>query len=148
MGTQRIRVAHLIETFALGGAEVLLSEALPRLTPDFDIRIIALSPPDVLANHFRSHAIDATLLSEQPVTSRSWIALASRLRQALAERPADIVHTHLFAPTMVARLAQTASPGGPRLITTLHNPDYSNLEMPSLARSAMRRAVDGISRFE
>jgi glycosyltransferase involved in cell wall biosynthesis len=145
MAAQRIRVVHLIETFALGGAEVLLAEALPRLSSEFDLRIIALSPPDVLSNNFRQNGVAATLLTDRSVTSRDWISLAGAFRRELDRQPADIVHTHLFAPTIIARLTRLAFAGGPRLITTLHNPDYSNLEMPSRARSVMRRVIDWAS---
>ena len=144
MGVPRLRVVHLIETFALGGAEVLLSEALPKLTPEFDIRIVALSPPDVLSHDFRGNAIEARLLSQRPVSSRDWIQLAGRFRRELTRRPADIVHTHLFAPTIVARLARLTFAHGPRLITTLHNSDYS-FQMRSRTRSALRRVFDWAS---
>lgn len=140
----RLRVLHLIESFGRGGAEVLLADALPSLNLQCEVRIRALTAPDNLLNDFRQAGVDAAVLDSSTTTAAIG-PLAHQLRQQLRASPVDIVHTHLFNATLVGRIARLRMPGGPRLVTTLHNPDYSNLETPSRLHGVMRGVVDWAS---
>lgn len=145
MNSGRLRVVHIIETFGLGGAEVLLANTLPHLQVHFDVRVRAITMPDNLRGDFQRAGVDAEFLGGEASTGSSLGHLALRLRRELSQAPADIVHTHLFNPTLVGRMTRLAMPNGPRLVTTLHNPDYSNLETPSLWHGVARRIIDWTS---
>jgi glycosyltransferase involved in cell wall biosynthesis len=138
----RLRVLHLIESFGRGGAEILLADTLPLLIDRFDVRIRALAEPATLRADFRSAGVDASLVDETRPDGASWRHLAAQLRRELMRNPADIVHTHLFKATMVGRLTRIAMPAGPRLVTTLHNPDYSNPDWPSRIHGMSRQFID------
>jgi glycosyltransferase involved in cell wall biosynthesis len=138
-----IRVVHLIDTFNIGGAEVLLLEGLPRLLDlGFDIRIRALSQPLTLQDSFRSRGIDAEVLSsKRAVRTRDLWQILGPLRSDLQRTPADIVHTHLFDATLIGRMAGLAVRPAPHIVTTLHNPVYSNLPLAKI-KVRGRRLVD------
>jgi glycosyltransferase involved in cell wall biosynthesis len=138
----RLRVLHLIETFGRGGAEILLADTLPSLNNHFDVRIRALSMPHTLQADFRRAGVDASFVDETDAATLSLRRLATALRRELILHPVDIVHTHLFKATMVGRLARIAMPGGPKLVTTLHNPEYSNPETSSPLHTFVRKSID------
>jgi len=136
---------HVIETFGLGGAEVLLANTLPDLTAHVDVRVRALTAPDDLRQEFQRAGVDVDFLGGETNTDLSLGCLALRLRQELSRAPAHIVHTHLFKATLVGRMMRLTMPNGPRLVTTLHCPEYSNPETPSRWRGVARQVVDWTS---
>lgn len=136
---------HLIETFGLGGAEVLLANTLPLLKARVDVRVRALAPPEDLCQEFQRAGVNVEFLRGETNTDRSLGNLALRLRRELSQAPADIVHTHLFKATLVGRMMRLMMLTGPRLVTTLHSPDYSNPETPSHWRGVARQVVDWTS---
>ncbi len=135
---------HLIETYGRGGAEVLLAQALPQLNRIVDVRVRALGPPDTLRNDFMNGGVGAETYGTRPATDLHVRDLSHRLQAHLSAEPVDIVHTHLFKPTLAARLVRlrTGRRLIPKLVTTLHNPDYSNSEAPSKIRGLARQALD------
>src|SRR5687768_10711942 len=100
------RIMHVIETLAVGGAEVLLAEGLPRLAAlGHEVRLRALSLPSTIQLQLRASGIDAACLTnEHGPTKRAMVRAAFRLRRELERHPADIVHTHLFNASLVGRV--------------------------------------------
>jgi glycosyltransferase involved in cell wall biosynthesis len=124
---------------------VLLANTLPHLAPHADIRVRALAGPGTLLHEFQRAGIDAQIIDGISRGPARLPHLARQLRRELSAAPADILHTHLFKATLVGRLVRLTEPRGPRLVTTLHSPDYSHPEAPSRARYAARRTVDWAS---
>jgi glycosyltransferase involved in cell wall biosynthesis len=144
--SRRLRVIHLIETFGLGGAEVLLAHTLPSLVRHADVRVRALTGPDYLRHDFHRAGIDAAILdADASARPASLPRFARRLRRELAAAPADILHTHLFHPTVIGRMVRLTIPRGLRLITTLHNPDYTNPEIADRWHAVVRQLFDWTS---
>jgi len=100
---RRIRLALLIPTMDLGGAEkqlCLLAENLPR--DRFDVHVWLLTRDGPLGERLRAADIPVTLIGKR--FSADPTALF-RLRQQLIRLKPDIVHTWLFAANSFGRLA-------------------------------------------
>lgn len=119
-----LRVLHTIDSLAVGGAENLLAAGLPRLAArGVDVRVRALTGPSTLVGPLRSAGIDADVLVDTPGPRRQTLPLAARrLRWELSQAPVDVVHTHLFDASQVARLVALTTRPRPRLVTSLHYP--------------------------
>ena len=111
-----MRVLHLIDTLAVGGAETLVVESLNRL---------AVSHPQdrhYLATLFDAGPLTANLRDAGRYlhlgfeTGRA-LGLVRRLRAFIRENQIQIVHSHLYRSTVFARLA---IPKGVRLVSTYH----------------------------
>lgn len=124
---RRVRISVIVPSLNRGGTETQLLAVLPRLRErGFDINIVTLAAPGVLADAFRARGIGVEgLLGSRPALPRLLIGLLGlpvlicRLR---ARRP-DIVHTFLplagIAGGLAARLA-----GCPRLVTSRRNRNH------------------------
>ena len=126
------RVLHVVDTLNLGGAEVLLAGALPKLAAaGYEIVVRALTQPDTLGEPLRSAGIDTDVLWERgPARTRQLLLPAIRLRKFLEEEPVDLIHAHLFNANLVARSVALSMRGPrPRFVTTLHSSYYSNLSL-------------------
>jgi glycosyltransferase involved in cell wall biosynthesis len=135
---QRVRVAHVIETLGTGGAEVLLAEVVSRLDSNrFCSRVFPLDGPlDLLPRFVRAGVeVDPVLLSPRRRTVNCLWRLAWKIR---AFAP-TIVHTHLYYGNVLGRIA--ARLVGARVVTTLHNPDYT-FEARSTQLFALRKFLD------
>jgi glycosyltransferase involved in cell wall biosynthesis len=141
-----LRVVHLVETFAIGGAELLLAEALPRLAAlGVEVRVRALHEPDTLLPTFRAAGIDAGLLSSGGWGGKASLpGLTRALRRELEVAPADVLHTHLAHATLVGRAAVAASLRRPRLVRSLHAPQYKLFADEGVPRwrVALQRVLD------
>lgn len=126
-----------MEGLSLGGVEVLLSQALPRLLAHAEVRVVALAPPDVLGEGLRASGVPTMVLNQARL---SQLELFRQLRQLFAA--ADIVHTHGFRPTLYARMVRLSMVGGPSLVTTLHSPYYANLATTRAWRRVARFGLD------
>jgi glycosyltransferase involved in cell wall biosynthesis len=137
-----IRVAQVIETLGAGGAERLLTDVARRLDPTrFECRILPLEAPlDLLPELEAARvAVDPILRSARREPMACLFRLASRLR---AYRPA-VVHTHLYFANVMGRLASCAV-SRCRVVTSLHNPDYTFEAKPTLA-FAGKKALDRLT---
>lgn len=116
-----IRVLSLIKGLGLGGAEMLLANAVPHLDRGrFDYEVAYLLPEsDQLAGAFREAGIPVHCLGARSAADGRWIA---RLRRLLRARRFDVVHAHSPYPAAPARLLVRALGGRrPRLCYTEHN---------------------------
>jgi glycosyltransferase involved in cell wall biosynthesis len=117
------RVAHVIETLGVGGAEVLLTDIVARLDSSrFRSRVFALDAPDNLRGRLESRGVEVEILGIPPRRRPAASALA--LSRALRLFAPDVVHTHLYFANVLGRLASYWI-GAPPVVTTLHNPDYT-----------------------
>lgn len=118
--SERPRIAHLIDSFARGGAEGLVLETVKSL-PDFEHVVILLHAPSDLSAELPAQV---KCLELRHQGRRHLLSTARRLRELLRELEASLLHTHLYWATLVGRLAV-----GSRLplVTTYHFADYDTM---------------------
>jgi glycosyltransferase involved in cell wall biosynthesis len=117
-----IRVATVIEALGPGGAERLLVDTARRIDRrKFELRVYTLF---AVRRHYAQALADLGI----PETCldlrgpRDYPRGVARLRRALREHPADVLHTHLFGANVVGRMA--ARLAGVPVASTLHDADY------------------------
>ena len=118
-----MKVFHLIATLGYGGAEILLTSLLPHLKQrGVDVAVVSLSHDMPLHGRFIADGIPVHSLGHQGTvySLRGMARSYRRFRDLLdSERP-DVVHSHLYLPDVLSRLA---APRSCALITTLHGKD-------------------------
>jgi L-malate glycosyltransferase len=106
------KIIHFIFNLGRGGAETMLARVIRELD-EYENVVVTLFP----LNHFGSELQCDKLIC---LNLRSLFSLpfsVFRFRKLVKAENPDIVHTHLFWPTVIARLAV---PGKIPLITTIH----------------------------
>ncbi len=105
-------ILHIIYNLGRGGAETMLVTVVKEL-PDYNNIIVTLFPQ----NHFKDelkcdkyYCLNLTSILQLPFT-------AHRLKKIIKENNVDIVHSHLFWPTILARMG---TPKNIPLMTTIH----------------------------
>jgi glycosyltransferase involved in cell wall biosynthesis len=131
------KLLTVIESLGRGGAERLIVTTHALLDrARYEPVVAALCPPyhlaqDLEAMGVRVHRLD----TEGP---RDMLSAIWRLRRVMRKERPDVVHTHLFGANLAGRLA---SPRRARVITSLHNPDYS-YEDNGTRQFRVRKALD------
>ncbi|HJQ91911.1 MAG TPA: glycosyltransferase [Acidimicrobiia bacterium] len=104
MSTDRIKVLVLIKGLGLGGAEILVAEAAPLWDRSrFEYRVAYMLP-------WKDQLVAALHDAEVPVDALDWrrppgLRAAVRLRRLARRWQPDIVHSHLPAAGLLARLS-------------------------------------------
>lgn len=105
-------IVHIIYNLGRGGAETMLVTVIKELT-DYNNIVVTLFPQ----NHFKDelkcdkyYCLNLRSIFQIPFVS-------GRLRKIIKKNNADIVHSHLFWPTILARMG---TPKNIPLITTIH----------------------------
>ncbi len=130
----KINVLHIIDTLSVGGAEKLLVGIVNGLD-NVNNHVIYLGGCDTLAGSFRNDC----RLSKLNFKSRFDIpGCVLRLKKYIRENNIDVVHTHLFMSTFIARLAV---PKHVQLFTTIHSLPSKNY----FAKSKVVKWLDKIS---
>jgi len=146
---QRGRISVIVPSLNRGGTETQLLAVLPRLVRQgFDIGIITLAGPGVLAESFRTQGIKVESLlgggkagNSLPRLVIGLLGLPALTRKLHAEKP-DIVHTFLPLAGIVGGLAARIS-GCHRLITSRRNRNFYQRRYPiagAIERFVNRRA--------
>lgn len=118
-----MKVFHLIATLGYGGAEILLTALLPYLKQrGVDVAVVSLSHDMPLQDRFRADGIPLHSLGHQGTvySLRGMARSYRRLRDLLKRERPDVLHSHLYLPDLIARLA---APRSCSLMTTLHGKD-------------------------
>jgi len=105
-------IVHIIDNLARGGAETMLVTVTKNL-PDYNNIIVTLYPQNEFASDLRCDQLLCLNLSSPLMIPFAAIKLRSVIRQHKVE----MVHSHLFWSTVVARLGV---PKNIPLITTIH----------------------------
>jgi glycosyltransferase involved in cell wall biosynthesis len=115
-----IRVAHVIWSLGLGGAEqvvIRLAAGLDRRR--FEPLICCLDEPGPFAPRAEAAGVEVVALDKRgPLDARA----AWRLARLLRSRRVDVVHTHLWGASFWGRLAAIGA-RVPAIVTTEHNVD-------------------------
>lgn len=123
MPSSKIKVLHVIETLALGGAERLLGHVIKGLDCEkFSLTVVCLYGDIKIPEAFGSGGFRVYSLGIK--SPYNWPAAMIKLLALMRGEHFDIVHTHLFFANIYARIAARIC-GVKVIITTLHNPDYS-----------------------
>ncbi len=105
-------ILHIINNLGRGGAETMLVTVVKELS-DYNNIIVTLFPK----NHFKDELVcdKYYCLSLKSILQLPFAA--SRLKKIIKENNVDIVHSHLYWPTILARIG---TPKNIPLITTIH----------------------------
>lgn len=107
-------VLHIIESLAIGGAERLLVQSLGDLSTHAQHVLVYMKEPHTLLSE-----VNATYTYCLNYKDKSDIVLcAIRLRRIIKKHKINLIHAHLYWPTIIARLAK---PTKVPLLYTLHN---------------------------
>jgi glycosyltransferase involved in cell wall biosynthesis len=111
----QINVLHIIDTLGIGGAEKVMIGAVNSL-PEFQHHVVYLNGSDAMACRLPVSCKIKRLnyLSKKFDVPRC----AMELRRYIKKNKIDIVHSHLFVSTIIARLA---CPRNVKLFTTIHS---------------------------
>ena len=122
-GRRPLRVAHVIETLGVGGAERLVADVVRRLDrARFESRVFPLDGPLDLRGEIESAGVAVAPVLVAP--RRRPIACLRGLAGRLRGFGPGLVHTHLYYGNVLGRIAARLAGGAP-VVTTLHNPDYT-----------------------
>lgn len=130
------KLLHVIPSLGRGGAETLLVNVTRALT-EFDHLIVTFDP----ANHFEAAEINAQVICLHLPSVGHYPKAVFRLRKLIGKHGPDLVHTHLYWPTVIARLAV---PRSIPLVSTVHAfisgaPEYRKTYIRLLDRYSFRR---------
>ncbi len=144
-----VRVAHVVDTLNVGGAETLLVEQVRRGSDaGIESTVIGLRPgtSTQLADDLRAVGADVRLIGSNHRRQLLDLRRLGRLTAEIRDGGFDLVHTHLRVSTIVGSLA--ARRAGVPVVSTLHNvrtDTRSGLEdrvKDRLETTALRRWVD------
>lgn len=113
-------ILHFIYDLGRGGAETMLVRVLKELKEYHNIVVTLYNN-----NHFKNELECDELINLNHPHLLAFPSTAKKLRQIVESKKVDLVHTHLFWPTVIARL------GVPKhipLVTTIHAFVQSSLE--------------------
>lgn len=105
-------ILHFIFDLGRGGAETMLVRVLKEL-PEYNNIVVTLYKQNEFENELKD--VKCICLNQRSLLFFPFTAI--RLRKIIRENRVDLVHTHLFWPTLIARLA---TPADVALITTIH----------------------------
>lgn len=112
-------ILHIIDTMGIGGAEKILAGTVNGLT-DFQHHVIYLNGSDAMVT---SLPADCRILKLNCRSKFDMLRCAFRVNRYIKKNNIDIVHSHLFMASLVARMA---CPKRVKLFTTIHNlPSYN-----------------------
>ena len=147
MKARQLNVVHLIETLGPGGAERLLYTNLKHLDPQrVRSTVITVYPH---ATHWVQPITELGIpvVSLDCRTTRDIPKGISRLRTWLRANRPDVIHSHLWAANIIARLAGriTKVP----VISSVHNPDHEPQAWSDGAQVSLitRHAVKALDRW-
>lgn len=113
-------ILHFIHNLGRGGAEVMMVKVIKELK-EYNNIVVTLSPQ----NHFGNELECDKLICLNLRSILFFPAAVLKLKKIIKQHKVDVVHTHLFWPTIIARL------GTPRripLVTTIHAFIASSIE--------------------
>lgn len=105
-------ILHFIFDLGRGGAETMMVRVLKEL-PEYNNIVVTLYSDNQFEKELRG--FKCICLNQRSLLFFPFTAI--KLRKIIRENRVDIVHTHLFWPTLIARMA---TPSNVALITTIH----------------------------
>jgi glycosyltransferase involved in cell wall biosynthesis len=109
-------ILHIVNSLSIGGAEILLKNTANELA-DYNNIVVHLCMPDDMKSQIRADKIIC-------LGYTGWKSLFStsiKLKKIIKENNVNIVHSHLYESTIIARLAV---PKNVKLVSTYHTDIY------------------------
>ncbi|MEZ5065337.1 MAG: glycosyltransferase [bacterium] len=143
MSGDRPRVAHVLHSLVVAGAEVLVHQLVRRLESEFEFSVLLLDEIGPLGEDLRSRGIPVDVLGRRPGVD---LALGVRLGRALRARKVQLVHAHQYTPWFYGGLGAVAGFGRPRVLFTEHGRHYPDVRRPKrvLFNRALTPVTDGL----
>ncbi len=116
-------ILHIIHDLGRGGAETMLVNVVKQLN-DYNNIIVTLLPQ----NHFKDELVCDKYYCLNIKSILFLPFAAGKLKKIIKENKVDIVHSHLFWPSILARIA---TPASIPLITTIHTSIATSIEYKS-----------------
>jgi glycosyltransferase involved in cell wall biosynthesis len=107
-------ILHIIESLAVGGAEVLLVESLKGFNSEFRHVLVYMQPPETLLPFIVADKVYCLGHKDKFYAVKSTL----KLRKIIIKEKIDLIHAHNYWPTMLARIAK---PWKIPLIFTVHS---------------------------
>ena len=116
------RVAHVLHSMKVAGAEVLVHRLISRYSDEYDFHVFVLDDIGALGEELKGMGIPVTHLKRRPGVD---IGMVLRLRKCLTSARVDLVHAHQYTPWFYATLAGAARVRRrPRVLFTEHGRHY------------------------
>jgi glycosyltransferase involved in cell wall biosynthesis len=112
MAPMKKTILHFIHNLGRGGAEVMMVKVIKELK-EYNNIVVTLSPQ----NHFDNELECDKLICLNARSILFFPVAVLKLRKIIRQYKVDVVHTHLFWPTIIARLG---TPSRIPLVTTIH----------------------------
>ena len=130
----KTNVLHIIDTLGIGGAEKILVGTVNGL-PWFQHHVVYLNGSDAMASNLPE---DCQIIKLNCRSKFDIVRSAFKLNKYIRENNIEIVHSHLFMASLVARLA---CPKDVKLFTTIHNLPSKNF----FAKSRVARWLEKLT---
>ena len=111
---QQANILHVIDTLGVGGAEKVMIGSIKSL-PDFNHHVVYLGGSNALQSHIPANCQISQLNYRSKL---DMLRCAWKLRRYIKKHNIQIVHSHLFMATIIARIA---CPKKVKLFTTIHS---------------------------
>jgi glycosyltransferase involved in cell wall biosynthesis len=124
-----VRILHVIETLARGGAERLLVMLLPELARQgHDVAVAVRRAPHELQPELEAAGVPVIRLPKR----HKWALVSSARDIACAMPEADILHAHLYFPAISTALARILGFTQAKTCVTFHNLAYAGANRDGL----------------
>ena len=100
---RRLKIANVVLSLNLGGAEQLVVKMSHALASEFDISVVCLDEPGLWASRLRKQGIPVHCLWRQPGLD---FRVAKKLADYTRENKIDIIHAHQYSPWFYAALSR------------------------------------------
>jgi len=121
------RVAHVLHSMTVAGAETLAALMIRRMHDEFDFAVLLLDEIGPLGEEIRASGIPVEVLERRPGANLDLVPRAARVLRGWR---ADLVHTHQYTPWFYGALAAIWGLKRPRILFTEHGRHYPDFPRP------------------
>lgn len=127
MSAGRPKVAHVLHSLVVAGAETLVHGLVTKLEGRYDSEIFLLDEIGPLGEDLRARGVPVHVLGRRPGVD---LDLGRRMGRAFRESGVDVVHAHQYTPWFYSGLGAAWGMGRPRLLFTEHGRHYPDERRP------------------
>jgi L-malate glycosyltransferase len=149
-GPAPIRVAFVLHTMQVAGAEVLVAETIRRLGRRLEPIIYCLDHVGALGEQMQREGVTVIAFNRQPGID---LGLVRRYASELRRWRPDVLHAHQYTPFFYSALANVVGRPGARVILTEHGRHFPDVMSPKrrlanrLVLSRLATDVNAVCRF-
>lgn len=122
-----IRVAFVLHTMQVAGAEVLVAETIRRLGARLEPIIYCVDKVGALGEQMQREGVTVIAFNRQPGID---FGLVRRYAGELRRWKPDVLHAHQYTPFFYSALANVVARAGARVILTEHGRHYPDVMSP------------------